>query len=485
MKIWKRGINTNMIDLTLNDLFYPKNIAIIGVSSKKQTLGGKKMKTLIDYGYEGDMYIIHPTAEEINGIKAYPTVSGLPEKIDYAYIAVPKERIVETIESFDGKVKYAHIITSGFSEIGNHEEEQQILEAARKSNVRIVGPNCIGLYCPEGKMTFSKWFSNKVGSVSVFSQSGGLASDIGIRGNNRGLSFSKIISAGNCVDLNAVDFLEYFIDDPKTKVIGLYVESIENGRKFIDALKRNNHSKPIVLLKGGRTDEGTKAAASHTGAMSNDYEIIKGICVQFGVVLVNDYEELVDTMILLQTMPKEVGNKTLLLGMGGGATVSAIDASKENGLNIPGFKVATQKSLMDLNLPDGYSLKNPVDTPAWTLMAQNGTIIKSIVETAVKSERFDNLIIHLNLQVVVGTFGRDALDNLIQAVSELNNLDLNVIVILRNEVTSMEGPRVEYANKMSELDIPTLFNLNSAIQAVGKIVETNNNMSVEQIASKV
>src|SRR5699024_3558015 len=256
-------------------------------------------------------------------------------------------------------------------------------------------------------------------------------------------------------------------------------------RKFIDALKRNNHSKPIVLLKGGRTDEGTKAAASHTGAMSNDYEIIKGICVQFGVVLVNDYEELVDTMILLQTMPKEVGNKTLLLGMGGGATVSAIDASKENGLNIPGFKVATQKSLMDLNLPDGYSLKNPVDTPAWTLMAQNGTIIKSIVETAVKSERFDNLIIHLNLQVVVGTFGRDALDNLIQAVSELNNLDLNVIVILRNEVTSMEGPRVEYANKMSELDIPTLFNLNSAIQAVGKIVETNNNMSVEQIASKV
>src|SRR5699024_11567163 len=116
-------------------------------------------------------------------IKSYATFSGLPEKIYYAYIAIPKERIVETIESLDGKVKYAHIITSGFSEIGNHEEEQQILEAARKSNVRIVGPNCIGLYCPEGKMTFSKWFSNKVRSDSVFSQSGGCASDLGICGS--------------------------------------------------------------------------------------------------------------------------------------------------------------------------------------------------------------------------------------------------------------------------------------------------------------
>ncbi|MFC0273361.1 CoA-binding protein [Metabacillus herbersteinensis] len=457
----------------LKHLFYPKSIAIIGASSSKQTLGTKKLKTLQEFGFDGRIYVIHPTAEEINGIKAYPSIKKVPETIDYAYIAVPKERVVDVIHMFHGKVKFAHIITSGFSEIGNYEKELEVLAAARRAKVRLVGPNCIGLYCPEGKITFSKRFSQNIGQVSVFSQSGGLASDIGIRGNNRGLKYSKIISAGNCVDLGPVDFLEYFINDPKTKVIGMYIESIDDGKRFIEVLKKNAGSKPIVLLKGGRTYEGAKAAASHTGAMANNYEIIKGICTQYGVILVNDYEDLIDTLILLDSLSTPLGEKTVLLGMGGGATVSAIDACEENGISVPEFSTETQHALLNLNLPDGYSLKNPIDTPAWTLMAENGRVIKTILNTIMKKENFDHLIVHLNIQVVEGTFGRKALDNLVEAVSELNQLPLNVMIVLRNELAALEEPRVQFARKLSHTGVPVLFNLNSAIKALSKVTQNS------------
>jgi len=244
-------------------LFAPASIAVVGASATSVSGGNRFIRHLIAFGYDGKVYPVHPTAREIEGLPAYPDVNALPDVIDYAYVAVGAANVPAVIRSFAGHVRIAQVMSSGFSETeGGQELEREVARTAGEAGVRVIGPNCLGVYSPKGRITFTERTSKEAGSVGIVCQSGGLGIDIIRRGQTRGLRFSGLVTVGNCADVRPSELLEYFLESPETLVIGLYVEGAGDGRRLFEVMRTARSAKPIVLLKGGRTGPPHAAARS-------------------------------------------------------------------------------------------------------------------------------------------------------------------------------------------------------------------------------
>lgn len=371
------------------ELFNPQSIAIVGASEQNDFF----IVPLLKFNFPGKLYLVNPNRDELFGLKCYPSIMDINDTIDYVICAIPARFALDLMKQCIEKgVKTVHYFTSGFSETGNPENvklEEELVRIARAGRVRIIGPNCMGLYVPESRISFNLDFPRESGSVSLVSQSGALSVGIVLSGRISGVGFSKVISFGNAIDLDAPDYIEYLAEDPKTKVITAYLEGIKDGRKLFHVLKEANLRKPIIVMKGGRTSDGARAASSHTGALSGSKNIWNAMFKQLGIVNVKTVEELTDTMLAFTHDPKPRGKRVLIISYSGGSSVIQADVCKELGLEIPVISRESRDKIMQLFPPVGIGIKNPIDiTPAY--FGVDG--LTNVISTAASEEIIDIVI---------------------------------------------------------------------------------------------
>lgn len=414
----------NSITARFEALFAPKTIAVVGASTTSSIIANTFIRRMKAYGYAGEIYPIHPKAQEIEGLKAYPSMGETPKPVDYAYIATRADRIPPLIGAAKGNVKFAQVISSGFREV---EEgialEADLLAQAREAGCRLIGPNCLGIYSPRGGVTFPVDAPKELGHVGVVTQSGGLGTDIIKRGQWRGLRFSGFVTAGNCADISPADLLEFYLADPQTSVIGFYLEDIGDGRRFFDLLRNASTPKPLVLMKGGRSELGRMAAASHTGALADNMAAWNALCAQTPTVMVDTVDQFVNALLALQQLtvrPERPTKKVVLFGNGGGTSVLATDFFAARGLEVTPFPAHTRQTLEALGLPPGTSVANPIDTPVGTLQKEEGRVANQILDIVYETAAPDAVVMHLNLAAFVGRGDVDPIDNLFQAAVDIS-----------------------------------------------------------------
>jgi acyl-CoA synthetase (NDP forming) len=284
-------------------LFEPKTVAVVGASAKGGALPNVFIRRIREFGFRGEIYPIHPSAPEIDGLPAYRSLAETPQPVDYAYIAIGAAQIAPLLAGAAGRLRYAQVISSGFGEVEEGKDlQRELAAAARAGGARLIGPNCLGIYTPRGKVTFAEIGSREVGTVGVVSQSGGLGTDIIRRGYSRGLLFSGLVTVGNCADITPSDLIEYYLADAQTRVIGMYVETAQDGRRLFEILRAAGARKPVVILKGGRTKQGQMAAASHTGSLVGDERVWLALSRQTGCVLVDTLDQFIDTLLIFQAL---------------------------------------------------------------------------------------------------------------------------------------------------------------------------------------
>jgi len=327
-----------MSDHPLNEIFHPGSIAVIGSSGNPNTSGFQFTDALFKYGFKGQIYPVNPKHSEVLGLKAYPSVQDIPEPVDYVISCVPAPLVLNLMKGCVQKgVKAVHLFTARFSETGRREAanlEQEILRTARSGGVRIIGPNCMGLFHPGHGVSFSDAMPHESGTAGLISQSGQMAEEIVRYSALRGVYFSKAVSYGNALDLNECDYLDYFTQDPDTSVILMYLEGVRDGRKFYSTLRRATAVKPVVILKGGRGKSGTRAASSHTASMAGSHKVLDALIAQAGSLSAASPEELMDLAAAFYFLPPFKGVRVGVAGGGGGSSVLAADLCEEAGLEV-------------------------------------------------------------------------------------------------------------------------------------------------------
>jgi acyl-CoA synthetase (NDP forming) len=356
------GTKTLMIQL--DSIFKPESIAIVGVPQGMKA-GKLFLMALLDQGFPGRIYPVHPKAAEIDGLKAYPSVTAIPGPVDLAIILVSHDRTIPVVrECADKGVKGAVLFTAGYKETGTDEGkemEEELTCLARESGMRIIGPNCMGLYAPKTGLAYFPELPKKPGPIGIISHSGSLANILCHMAPQKGLCFSKAISLGNECDLTLADFLTYLGRDPDTRVIGTYIEGIKNGPAFIRSLKEASLEKPVIVWKVGLTPEGSSAASSHTGALSGPREIWEAVVRQGGAIPVVGFEAWVDSLIGFSMLPPNLGDRMVIISGPGGLAVSAAEACGNVGLRLAELSPESRTALTGFVPPTGTSLRNPID----------------------------------------------------------------------------------------------------------------------------
>ncbi|MGE5524265.1 MAG: CoA-binding protein [Rhodospirillaceae bacterium] len=470
-------MNTDKIIEHYTPLFEPRTVAVVGASTKGTALPNVFIRRIREFGFKGDIYPIHPTAKEIDGLTAYASLADTPKPVDYAYIAVGAAQIPPMLAAAKGRVRFAQVISSGFGEVDEGKALQDALvAAAREGGMRLLGPNCLGLYTPRGNITFAEVAVPEVGGVGVVSQSGGLGTDIIRRGLNRGVKFSGLVTVGNCADVTPSDLVEYYLADAQTKVIGMYIETAKDGRRLFEILREARGRKPVVVLKGGRTQQGQMAAASHTGSLAGDERVWLALSRQTGCVLVDTLDQFVDTLLLFQTITPRTDAPTqrvVLFGNGGGTSVLATDYYARLGLDVVPFGNETIEPLAALKLPPGTSITNPVDCPVGTLQQEEGRVAEKILDIIYGTGKPQALVMHLNLSAFVGRTKPEVLDNLMAAAMRVQQHypgQAHFVLVLRSDgEPQLEERKREFRSKAQALGVPVYDEMSNAGHALAAL----------------
>ena len=357
-------------NLSLDALFYPSSLAVVGASSDENKIGGRFLKCFLSAGFKGRLYPINPRATEIMGLKSYPSILDVPDEIDLALLTIPSAMTEEAmLQCARKRVRFAVVHGTGFSEFGplGKDLEVRVLQIARQGGVRIVGPNCMGLFSPGARLNtiVARYqLPYEPGAVSVLAQSGWVSENTILMGLHRGLRFSKVVSSGNQSDLDTVAYLEYFGADPRTSVIGAYLEGFKRGREVLALAREITKHKPIILWKSGRTPAGGRAVASHTGSLAGSDQVTDAALRQAGVVRVQHLEELHDLLAAFSCPQLPRGRRVGVLVESGGGGAAAADACEGLGLEIPVIPQAIQdemKAFVKDMIPPSSGIANPVD----------------------------------------------------------------------------------------------------------------------------
>lgn len=377
----------------LDPIMHPRSVALIGASAKEGKVGRIFMDRFLDTGYQ-ELYPINPGADEILGIKAYPSVKEVPGPVDMAVILTPPFAVMDMVKECTEKgVKGVVINSAGIGEEGEKgkELEREMVQNARAGGTRVIGPNCLGIYCPSAKLPFPLPASMESGKVGVVSQSGSMADHLAIVATKNGIRFSKAISCGNECDLNALDFLEYLGEDPETEVIVAYLEGIRDGREFNRLAKEISRKKPIILWKTGTSEAGARAAASHTGALAGSAAVWEGVLKGAGIVSVKSYEDILDTLYMFYHQPFPSGNRVAIITGPGGPAVGATDSFLEMGFEVPRLCEETKEKLQKILPPAGASADNPVDLTLASLV--NPGLNKEVVRVLSQDKDIDMMLV--------------------------------------------------------------------------------------------
>jgi acyl-CoA synthetase (NDP forming) len=348
-------------------LFNPKSIAMIGATNNIGKWGAIVFLNILMGGYPGKLYPVNPKGEMVFNHPSYPKVTEIPEPVDLAVIAIPARFIKEAIQDCIRKgIRMAIVITSDFSETGEEgaRMEGEMVEIARSGGLRLVGPNTMGIFSASASLTaLMPPVRPRRGAVSLVSQSGNIGTQMLGWGEKFAVGFNRYVSSGNEGDLRSEDYLDCLGRDPDTRVILLYIEGLDDGRKFLTKARSISPQKPIIAFKGGRTEAGTRAAKSHSGAMAGVKEVYEAAFRQAGILWASTTEEMLELAAAFSSLPLPRGNRVGILTRGGGWGVITADACNELGLDVPPLDESIVRKLDSL-LPAFWSRGNPVDMVA-------------------------------------------------------------------------------------------------------------------------
>jgi acetyl coenzyme A synthetase (ADP forming)-like protein len=361
--LWEEEMTTG-----IESIFSPSSIAVVGATNRPGSVGLAVFSNLILAGYQGILYPVNPKARSVQGVKAYPTVAEVPDDIDLALVIVPADLVATIVEECaHKKAKAAIVITAGFKEVGGRgvELEAGLKDVARTHGIRLVGPNCLGSINTNPRVCMNASFARimpRPGRIAFISQSGALCTAVLDYAAGRNIGFSKFISFGNKADVDEIDLLRHLKDDPDTDVILMYLEDITSGREFVDTARQITWEagKPTLVVKSGRSAEGAKAAASHTGSLAGSDATYDAIFYQGGIQRVETIDELFDTAIAFARQPMPKGNRVAIVTNAGGPGILATDAAIRYGLTLAALSEPTKERLRE-HLPPTASVQNPVD----------------------------------------------------------------------------------------------------------------------------
>lgn len=374
--------------------FEPDSVAIVGASNAPGKFGYFLIKNLMDLGFKGRIYPVNPNLETTLGLKAFPKVNSIPCEVDLSVIVVPAVHVPEIMRDCAEKhVKGVVICSSGFRELGSEgaRREQEIAEIARESGMRIVGPNTTGIINTASNFTttFIPIPNPKRGPVAFIAQTGLFAAaTLYWLVSTQNFGLSKVAGLGNKCDVDDSDILDYLAEDEETKVIAIYMEGIEKGRRFLETAQRVSKTKPLVILKAGKSEAGVKAASSHTGSLSVDDRVFDAVCKRAGIIRVENLEELVDVVKAFAYLPIPRGNRVAIISFTGAGGVMSADSCSRYGLSVTDLSESTLTRLQS-NLPSWGRAGNPIDAePLFERVGAESSIRLSL-EATLEDDRVD------------------------------------------------------------------------------------------------
>ncbi len=386
----------------LRPIFHPAGIVVVGASATPGKLGFRIVQNLVDFGYRGKLFPVHPTAGSIYGCKAYPGVGDLPEPVDRAIVAIGARGVPDALRQCAARgVKVAQVLTAGFAEWDDEGArlESAIGQVARATGMRIVGPNTIGAWCGAAKITMStpRHAPETAGGITFISQSGTYAWDMIHRAKVLGLPLGKSLSCGNCADVTPTDYLLYAAEDPDTDILAMYLETDRDAGRFFRLAREIE--KPLVLFKGGRSAAGMRAATSHTGALAADGNLWLAAARQAGAAVVDSMDELLDVLLAHAAFGTVAGRRLALFGSGGGVSVVSADVADANGIVFADFGDETRQRLRKFGVP-GTSVDNPIDIPVWGLKSDGTFIFHEIVELLAADGGVDSIVAYIEMNSI-------------------------------------------------------------------------------------
>jgi acetyl coenzyme A synthetase (ADP forming)-like protein len=428
---------------SMSRIMQPKSLAVIGASDEAGKIGNSVMKNLINGGYKGQIYPIHPKAAEIMGHKAYKSVKDVPGDIDTAVFAIPAKLVAGAlVECGEKKIAGAVLIPSGFAETGEHALQEELVAIGRKYNIRLMGPNIYGFYYTPANLcaTFCTAYDVK-GSVALSSQSGGIGMAIIGFSRSAKMGVSAIVGLGNKSDIDEDDLLIYFEQDPNTKVIAQHCEDLKDGRAFAEVAKRVSKKKPVIMLKAGRTSAGAKAASSHTGALAGNDKIYEDVLKQSGVIRARSLRDLLDFARGVPVLPTPKGENVLIITGAGGSGVLLSDACIDNGLSLmampPDLDAAFRKFI-----PPFGAAGNPVDITG----GEPPKTYQNTVKLGLQDERIHALILGYWHTIVTPPMVFAKLMVEVRDEMRAQGFDKPIVASLAGDVQVEEAAEYLYAN---------------------------------------
>ena len=391
----KKSVRRPIDREVMRRLFCPRSIAIIGASATFGKWGYTLFTNIVAGNFQGKIYLVNPKGSEIAGRPVFKSVADIPGPVDLAVVTVPASKVIDLIPQLKAKnIKSVLLVTSGFSETGKKglRLEDRLVEEAHEAGITILGPNTIGICNPhENLFCTYQHVRPKPGSTTLVAQSGNLGTQILAFAESEGIGMRAFIGSGNEAMITIEDYMEMLEFDDLTKTVVLYVESLKDGRRFFEATRRVARKKPVIMLKGGRTRAGNRAAASHTGALASDIKFFEAACTQAGVVLVETSMDLLDLSAAFSSLPLPKGRRVAIMTLGGGWGVITADLCVEHGLEVPELS-PNIISRIDQVLPPYWSRSNPVDLVA----EMDLSIPMMLIEELVKWDGCD-AVIHLGI----------------------------------------------------------------------------------------
>lgn len=462
------------IETKLHRAFNPRSVAVVG---DKREMDYMWLRSLAHF--QGKLYSVQIDEQELPGIEAlgvknYHSLLDIPDDLDYVIVAVPREVAPKIIrDCIEKKVGGVMLFTSGFAETNTEEGirlQQTITEMAKKADLNLIGPNCMGIFNPKiGLRHAAEQYYGDGGSVGFISQSGTHATFFSLMGAVHGIKVSKSVSYGNAVVLDSTDYLEYLAEDDDTKVIGMYIEGVKKGRQFFTSLRETAKRKPVLIWRGGETEEGSRATASHTASLAESPLIWDALIKQCGAIKVESLDEMVDTIKALLYLKPTTGKRVGLAAMTGGHSVVITDTFAKAGLEVPLLTEKSYQEFATFFTIIGSSYRNPLDISSNLRSADN---IMRCVDILDRDEMIDCVVLELSLGFLarIARFIPPFFDDLIEALARhRERSDKPFLTIL------LSGPTEDAANETREKllakGIPSFPNFERGAKALNKVVD--------------
>lgn len=485
---------TSMKNSELEFIFQPRSIAVAGLSPDPHGtwLNTVYLQAPRELGFPGPIYVVNPKGGCIGELPVYPSVNSIPGNVDYVVSCIPAAHTLKLLEECSQKgVRAVQFYSAGFAETGEPEGielQRKLVDIARSRGIRLIGPNCMGVYCPASGMSFSPDFPKESGPIGLLCQSGGNTSYVVRSAAVRGLRFSKVVSYGNACDINECDLLDYLTDDPATEVIAAYVEGATDGQRLSEVLARASRTKPVVIFKGGYTEGGARATASHTASLAGSEKVWDTLIRQTRVIRVYSIEEMTDVLMVLLRMKVPAGRNACAVGIGGGASVLATDELNRAGIRLPPIPDHIREGMKQLIPLAGSMLRNPIDAfPLVGVLLSRSPASESPLEsrTVARGDRgwgdfmglledwpgLDMVLFHFAFDTPPLPVGDWVASTVEPTLAAIRNCRLPLAVVFHSIATEAAWQvSLKTQHMCRQYGIPYFISMRGAAQAIGQVV---------------